>query len=571
MTDWLNSSSIDHSNHTAAINTKTQLRGALNQLPWAAAMALAAWLDSISCSALLEQLDDYGVETTEDLLLLDPPDIAALAGSLKKVQAKKFEAALGGLRGGGGGGGGAAAGAAEDARAERAEKLAEGADAEGPPEGGEADAAFAKGAKFLTPSPLRDEPADFKAPEAVPNAYEAAATGPLVQPSLFDDGGKPAPTMQEVGESIYPRIAADERVSDGETAGKITGMILAGFGMDILAPLMTDDGALALKVAEALALLSGAGPVGGQADGAAAAEPAAEPEPEPEPVVEDDAATVMLKRKAAIGRTTFVVRLASGEATTDEGAPLDPESLVESPCFTEAITTFSEIYPGWTGAMNKMPPGSEGGRLYNIEWDCTNIDGGKRVDEGITLLSFRALRSAFLKRETIQPDTPEFGEDLDLLWSTSILLTYYETVGDSRWDRLLGEMMDEAVAEADEAETKWETVTIPENCVGLIIGKNGANVAKLQEKSGAYIELQRDHEKKPDSNVREVYITADSGGPESVETAKNLIKDAIAEERRRQAQKAQQGGRGRGRGGGRGGNRGRGPGGGGGGGGRRGR
>ena len=63
---------------------------------------LGEWLEAISCAALLDALDDYGVETTEDLLLLDPPDITTLAGSLKKVQAKKFETALEALRSGSG-------------------------------------------------------------------------------------------------------------------------------------------------------------------------------------------------------------------------------------------------------------------------------------------------------------------------------------------------------------------------------------------------------------------------------------------------------------------------------------
>ena len=84
-------------------------------------------------------------------------------------------------------------------------------------------------------------------------------------------------------------------------------------------------------------------------------------------------------------------------------------------------------------------------------------------------------------------------------------------------------------------------------------------MAKLCEKSGAYIELQRDHEKKPESKVREVYITADKGGPDAVQKAKALIKEAIDEERRRQAQRQGGrggGGRGRSRGGGRGGERG---------------
>jgi len=290
---------------------------------------LGEWLAAISCGSLREPLDDYGCETTADLLLLDPPDIAALAGSLKKVQVKKFEAALAALRGEG------AAESSSGARAARAEQLP----AEAPQAGAEADAAFAASAKLLTPSPLRDGAAAFDAPAPVPNEYVAEATGALVQPSLFGDAGSgaAAPTMQEVGESVYARVAADARVPSGEMAGKITGMIMAaGFGMEVLVPLMTDDAALGVKVAEALALLDGAG-----ADADAGPEP--EPEPEPAAPAEDDEATIMLKRKAAIGLTAFTVRLAAGESTTDDGQQLDADNLVESPAFKDSITAFGEI------------------------------------------------------------------------------------------------------------------------------------------------------------------------------------------------------------------------------------
>jgi len=290
---------------------------------------LGEWLAAISCGSLREPLDDYGCETTADLLLLDPPDIAALAGSLKKVQVKKFEAALAALRGEG------AAESSSGARAARAEQLP----AEAPQAGAEADAAFAASAKLLTPSPLRDGAAAFDAPAPVPNEYVAEATGALVQPSLFGDAGSgaAAPTMQEVGESVYARVAADARVPSGEMAGKITGMVMAaGFGMEVLVPLMTDDAALGVKVAEALALLGDAG-----ADAEAGPEP--EPEPEPAAPAEDDEATVMLKRKAAIGLTAFTVRLAAGESTTDDGQQLDADNLVESPAFKDSITAFGEI------------------------------------------------------------------------------------------------------------------------------------------------------------------------------------------------------------------------------------
>jgi hypothetical protein len=58
---------------------------------------LAAWLGAIhkTCTELLGPLDDdYGVDTVEDMLLLDSDDVKALTDTLKKVPAKKFRAAL---------------------------------------------------------------------------------------------------------------------------------------------------------------------------------------------------------------------------------------------------------------------------------------------------------------------------------------------------------------------------------------------------------------------------------------------------------------------------------------------
>eukprot|EP01046_Picozoa_sp_COSAG06_P002239 COSAG06_NODE_78_length_25492_cov_189.998307_18_plen_351_part_00 len=89
----------------------------------------------------------------------------------------------------------------------------EGAAEEGVPPPSIVDAAFAEGAKFLTPSPLRDDPAEFKAPEAVPNVYEAAATGPLVQPSLFDD----APAGARAAQSVRQVTLTGQEVVVGAT------------------------------------------------------------------------------------------------------------------------------------------------------------------------------------------------------------------------------------------------------------------------------------------------------------------------------------------------------------------
>jgi hypothetical protein len=46
-----------------------------------AGVTLCEWLEGLSCGGLLGSLDDYGVETVADLLLLDPPDVEALAGA----------------------------------------------------------------------------------------------------------------------------------------------------------------------------------------------------------------------------------------------------------------------------------------------------------------------------------------------------------------------------------------------------------------------------------------------------------------------------------------------------------
>ena len=55
---------------------------------------LAEWLEGISCGGLLGGLDDYGVETVGDLLLLDPPDIKALAGTIDHPPALHGRATL---------------------------------------------------------------------------------------------------------------------------------------------------------------------------------------------------------------------------------------------------------------------------------------------------------------------------------------------------------------------------------------------------------------------------------------------------------------------------------------------
>lgn len=62
---------------------------------------LATWLGSIhhTCADLVAPLDaNYGVETVDDLLLLEPSDVTAIIETLKRVHAKKFCGALEALR-----------------------------------------------------------------------------------------------------------------------------------------------------------------------------------------------------------------------------------------------------------------------------------------------------------------------------------------------------------------------------------------------------------------------------------------------------------------------------------------
>jgi far upstream element-binding protein len=82
---------------------------------------------------------------------------------------------------------------------------------------------------------------------------------------------------------------------------------------------------------------------------------------------------------------------------------------------------------------------------------------------------------------------------------------------------------------------------VPGHKVGLIIGKGGEMIKQLQEQSGAKIVIIQDT---PDAALEKpLRIT---GGPDSVETAKSLVEDILAQNDDRDGGF---GGRGRGRGG----------------------
>lgn len=66
---------------------------------------------------------------------------------------------------------------------------------------------------------------------------------------------------------------------------------------------------------------------------------------------------------------------------------------------------------------------------------------------------------------------------------------------------------------------------VPNDCVGLIIGKNGETIRRLHRDTGCKIQIAK--KEIPNTDVRNVFI---EGPPEKYEVAKRLIEDIIAEQ-----------------------------------------
>ena len=71
------------------------------------------------------------------------------------------------------------------------------------------------------------------------------------------------------------------------------------------------------------------------------------------------------------------------------------------------------------------------------------------------------------------------------------------------------------------------TIPVPNDAVGLIIGKNGETIRRLQNESGARIQVAKMEIK--DSNMRNVFV---EGSHEKYLIAKEQIDIVIAEHRR---------------------------------------
>jgi hypothetical protein len=70
-------------------------------------------------------------------------------------------------------------------------------------------------------------------------------------------------------------------------------------------------------------------------------------------------------------------------------------------------------------------------------------------------------------------------------------------------------------------------IPVPNECVGLIIGKGGETIRYLQMKSGCKIQVAK--KEIPSTNMRNVFI---EGPPDKFDGAKELIENIVAEHRR---------------------------------------
>lgn len=69
-------------------------------------------------------------------------------------------------------------------------------------------------------------------------------------------------------------------------------------------------------------------------------------------------------------------------------------------------------------------------------------------------------------------------------------------------------------------------IEIPNNRVGVIIGKGGETIKYLQLQSGAKIQVTRDTEADPNSPTRGVELM---GNPDQIAKAEQLINDVLSE------------------------------------------
>ena len=77
---------------------------------------------------------------------------------------------------------------------------------------------------------------------------------------------------------------------------------------------------------------------------------------------------------------------------------------------------------------------------------------------------------------------------------------------------------------------------VPNNLVGLIIGKGGDHIQKLQAQTGAHVQIAKESDMKPGETLRSIILR---GAPDAVAEAKKRIDDLISERMQPQSNRLQ--------------------------------
>ncbi len=78
---------------------------------------------------------------------------------------------------------------------------------------------------------------------------------------------------------------------------------------------------------------------------------------------------------------------------------------------------------------------------------------------------------------------------------------------------------------------KARIIPVPNDCIGLVIGKNGETIRRLHRETGCKIQVLKcfikiAKKEIPNTEVRNVFI---EGPPEKYEVARQMIEDIVAE------------------------------------------
>mmetsp|Transcript_21223 Transcript_21223/g.29522 ORF Transcript_21223/g.29522 Transcript_21223/m.29522 type:complete len:804 (+) Transcript_21223:108-2519(+) len=83
-----------------------------------------------------------------------------------------------------------------------------------------------------------------------------------------------------------------------------------------------------------------------------------------------------------------------------------------------------------------------------------------------------------------------------------------------------------------------EQIGVPNGVVGFIIGRGGESISSMQARSGARVQIQKEHEMAPGQTQRVITLTASS--KESIDTCRDIIQGMVQERMRTSSQSSSQ-------------------------------